>query len=162
MTSALRGEGGQTKRRCSNGGCVNSVLQISPKCGQGGRGPKSRNFCGRHIWMVPQDARLCSHAEEQGEGGRADGAAADGDGHAIWLFVLRGQCLGSGPGNAVTHGTLSTSLDHNNAILHGGHFIFEVPQFCQTALPFLPDSHQLKENWADTGTPEVKSTKPSP
>ena len=30
---------------CSKGGCVNLVLQISPKCGQGGEGvKKSQNF----------------------------------------------------------------------------------------------------------------------
>ena len=30
-----------------------------------------------------------------------------------------------------------------------------------TALPFLPSSHHAKQNWADSGTTKVKSTKPS-
>ena len=39
--------------RRSKGGWVNLLLEISPKCGQGGGGgQKSRKFCGRHLWMV--------------------------------------------------------------------------------------------------------------
>ena len=40
----------------SKGGCVDLVLEIRPKCGQGkGGGPKSLKFCGRPSWMVPKD-----------------------------------------------------------------------------------------------------------
>ena len=38
----------------------------------------------------------------------------------------------------------------------------KVPQSYPTAVPFLPNSHQPKQNWADSGTTEAKSTKPSP
>ena len=40
-------------------------------------------------------------------------------------------------------------------------FFFEIPQYCPTALPFLPNSYQPKKTWADSGTTEAKSTKPS-
>ena len=48
------GEGGWPKSRHSKGGCVDLVLEIRPKCGQGeGGGPKSQKFCGRTLWMPP-------------------------------------------------------------------------------------------------------------
>ena len=44
MMSALKG-GGSWKSGRSKGGCVNFILQISSKCGQGGEGvKKSDNF----------------------------------------------------------------------------------------------------------------------
>ena len=55
-------------------------------------------------------------------------------------------------------------------LLHGDHggqrlrfidFVFEVPPSCPTHLPFLPHSKHPKQNWADSGTTKMKSTKPS-
>ena len=43
MMSASEGGGGSWKCGRSKGGFVNFILQISSKCGQGGRG-KSKNF----------------------------------------------------------------------------------------------------------------------
>ena len=40
MMSALEGGGGSWKSGCSEGGCVNFILQISSKCRQGGGGQK--------------------------------------------------------------------------------------------------------------------------
>ena len=65
------GEGGWSKSRHSNGGCVDLVLWINPKFGQGGGGgPKSRKFCGRPLCMAPNincwdllvsiNVRICS------------------------------------------------------------------------------------------------------
>ena len=45
MMSASEGGGGSWKSRHSRGDCVNFVVQISSKCGQGGEGvKKSENF----------------------------------------------------------------------------------------------------------------------
>ena len=45
MMSASEGGGGSWKSGHSKGGCVNCILQISSKCGQGGEGvKKSENF----------------------------------------------------------------------------------------------------------------------
>ena len=40
------------------GGCVNSYLYISTKCGQG-EGQNIRKFCGLHISMAPQEDWCC-------------------------------------------------------------------------------------------------------
>ena len=53
MTSAERGRGKVPKFWCSKGGCVILVLQICPKCWQGGGGQKSRKFSWRHLWTAP-------------------------------------------------------------------------------------------------------------
>ena len=45
MMSALEGGGGSCKSGRSKGGCMNFILQISSKCGQGEKGvKKSQNF----------------------------------------------------------------------------------------------------------------------
>ena len=45
MMSASEGGGGLWKSRRSKGGCVNCIVEISSKCGQGGEGvKKSENF----------------------------------------------------------------------------------------------------------------------
>ena len=49
-----QGGRGSWKSRCSKGGCVNFIVSINSKCGQGGGGQKSENFCGRHLWMAPK------------------------------------------------------------------------------------------------------------
>ena len=43
------GRWGWSKNRHSKGGCVDLVLDIRPKCGQGGGGYKTRKFCGRPL-----------------------------------------------------------------------------------------------------------------
>ena len=52
MMSASEGGGGSWKSGRSKGGCVNFILQISSKCGQGGRGSKNQNI----LWMSLMDA----------------------------------------------------------------------------------------------------------
>ena len=50
----VRTKGGWPKGRLSNRGCVDLILEIRPKCGQGeGGGPKSQKLCRRPLWMVP-------------------------------------------------------------------------------------------------------------
>ena len=48
---------------------------------------------------------------------------------------------------------------------HGGQGLssvyFEVPPSWPTAMPFLPNSNQPEQNWADSGTNKLKATKPS-
>ena len=48
-------EGGSWKSGRSKGGCVNFILQISSKCGQGGRGSKNPKFCVYIINGSPMD-----------------------------------------------------------------------------------------------------------
>ena len=38
-------------------------------------------------------------------------------------------------------------------------FNLEAPPFCQTALSFLPNFSQPKQNWADSGTPKMHVNK---
>ena len=52
--SAWRGEGGWPKSRHSKGGCVNLVLEISPKCGQEGRGLKIPKKLGTSFMYGPK------------------------------------------------------------------------------------------------------------
>ena len=50
--------------------------------------------------------------------------------------------------------------DHGGQRLCLTDFTFDIPQSCPTA---LPDYHVLpRQNWADSGTSKVKSTKLSP
>ena len=51
--------------------------------------------------------------------------------------------------------------DHGGQILRFVDLIFEVPQSCPTAMPFLPNSQQPKQKWAISGTTKVKSAKPN-
>ena len=57
---------------------------------------------------------------------------------------------------------INLQVDHGGQRLHFVDLIFEVLQSCPPSLPFLPNSHQAKQNWADSGTTVVKSAKPSP
>ena len=53
MMSASEGGGGSWKSGRSRGGCVNSILQISSKCGQGGRGSKNLNILQMSFMEAP-------------------------------------------------------------------------------------------------------------
>ena len=53
MMSAPDGGRGSKKSGQSKGGCVNYMLQIRSKCGQGGGGQKIQKFCGHPIWKPP-------------------------------------------------------------------------------------------------------------
>ena len=57
MTSTLGR--GLPKCRCGQGGCVNLVLRIWPKCRQEGGRPKSQKLCRRHCSMAPYLGHLC-------------------------------------------------------------------------------------------------------
>ena len=53
MMSASEGGGGSWNSGSSKGGCLNFILHICSKCGQGGRGSKIQKFCRHHIWKLP-------------------------------------------------------------------------------------------------------------
>ena len=48
MMSASEGGEGVMEKQHRKGGCLNYILQISSKCGQGGGGQKNRKFFGCH------------------------------------------------------------------------------------------------------------------
>ena len=46
--------------------------------------------------------------------------------------------------------------------LGGVDFDLGVPPSCPSAQPLLPNSHQPRQNWADSGTLKIQVTQPSP
>ena len=52
MSAAVGGGEGFSKKQ-SNGGCVDLLVKISRKCGQGGKGIKTLQSYGRHLWNRP-------------------------------------------------------------------------------------------------------------
>ena len=84
---------GSLKCGWSKGGCVNLILQISSKCGQGGGGQKIRKCCGCHFWMCPTAAlpaplNYGKGRGERGGGGEWERRAADN----VDVVLLVGAC----------------------------------------------------------------------